>query len=89
MADKSTAPRRLEEKGDSYEEKIDIPAAGSIRRKKQELTGNGALRLGRAQRHGGDLAVRGGAGDADVSSWDGEGAAGRNCLVKSGRFDNE
>jgi len=89
IADKSTARRRLEKKGDSYEETIDLSLAGSIGRKKQELTGNGALCVGRGQCYGGNLAVRGGTGDADVSGERSDLATGLHCLVNPGRFDNE
>jgi hypothetical protein len=90
--DKSNAGRRHHNKGKQYEKEIDLPAAGSVRRKKQEHFGNRALCAFRGERTCFDLAICGATQRPTFGQgWNNARGAGRgaNCLVKQGPFDNE
>ena len=90
--DKSNARRRLQNQRKQYEKEIDLPASGSVRRKKQKHFGNRVLRVVRGERAGFNLAIC--AANqlvAVASNWNRDRATRRpaNCLVKAGPFDNE
>ena len=90
--DKSSARwRHLEQKGNSYEKEMDIPTAGSVGRNRQEHFGSCVVCAFRAQRAGGNLAIRGRTGDADLPdrNIDRTASPDGDSLVKQGPFDNE
>jgi hypothetical protein len=81
----------MRSEGKGKDEKKHLQTADGVRRKKPEHSGNRAVRAFRAKRDGGDLAIRGPTGHADLLHRANDRTDGKGWfyLVKLELFDNE